>query len=174
MRTPLLLILSAYCAIVHAQPVHRCGDADGHALFTDRPCATPLDASIPARDPTSIAYAAVVDEAAAAAQARLEQQLLQRRLLALREERADTLHFRQLLKQSDERLTLQHGENRLRCEKALRIAALCGSIAEGFSCTARGFSTTPAPAGGGIAVPGGRRQHEIEQCARRAAMGEAP
>lgn len=93
-----------------------------------------------------------------------------------RRELAEGLRMRQLLKHSDEQVLRQYRENRERCEKALRIAALCGSNARAFYCNARGFSMHPMPASGS-AFPvalNRRAPYEIAQCASHAAMGALP
>lgn len=97
-------------------------------------------------------------------------------LPAQRWELAEGLQMRRLLKHSDERALGQYRENRERCEKALRIAALCGSNARAFYCNARGFSMNPMPvSGSAVPVSLNRREpYDIEQCASHAAMGALP
>lgn len=164
MKLPLFLILSACCTVAGAQTPSRCDDTARY--YPGLSCARGGDAEVLQPGPPVIADPAAV--AAAAAKARL--------LAEQRERAAEAQRMRVLLKQSGERLLELYGENRQRCEKALRIAALCGNNAGIFYCNERGFSMNPALEAGadhGMLL-GKQEQYSIEQCARHAAMGEGP
>ncbi len=164
MRHPLFLILSACCAVAGAQTTSRCDDTARY--YPGLSCAR--EGTAEALQPGPAVTADPAAGAAAAAKARL--------LVEQRERAAEAQRMRTLLKQSGERLLELYGENRQRCEKALRIAALCGNSAGIFYCNERGFSMNPAVGSGadsGMLV-GKQEQYSIEQCARHAAMGDVP
>ena len=166
MRSLLFLTLYASGALAGAPDIRNCDEATWHDTAATTPCRVSAAAMVvQPQAPEPSPDAAAIHEIAAKA-------LLQ----AHRRELAESLQMRRLLKHSDERVLGQYQENRERCEKALLIAALCGSNARAFYCNARGFSMSPTAVSGGAVPVALNRQdpYDIEQCASHAAMGALP
>lgn len=166
MKCASALLLTIFSATVYAQPVYRCEGGSGQIVFQDRACteqpaqATTLDVAIfEARDYGQGGWT--------------DEQRRQRRIQAKDEGRAETLRVRMLQKPANDRKAAEYAENHLRCQNAMRIAALCGKFAGKFSCDEKGFRPEPvrdisAPRPG---VVDNGSAFKMDQCALQAARG---
>lgn len=159
--------LLAFCTLAFAQPYYRCDNGSGVLVLQDRPCLQ-LTQGSPGGS------AAAYDLAMAERQVGMEQYQAQQRALEAAATRVENQRVQLLLKGSGERRSAQYGQNRRRCETAMRIAALCGKFAGRFSCGDQGFRLLPGVAATGEATGGERQDYMVNQCALRAAMGEDP
>lgn len=159
--------LLAFCTLAFAQPYYRCDNGSGVLVLQDRPCVQMTQGS-------PGGSAASYDLAMAERQIGLEQLQAQQRAQEAAADKLESQRIRQLLKGSGERRSAQHGENRRRCETALRVAELCGKFAGRFSCDDQGFRLLPGAVATGEFAGGERQDYMVNQCALRAAMGEDP
>ena len=161
----MLLLLTLYASGALAGPadIRHCDETTWHDTAATTPCRASAAAAAVQPPVPGLSPVAVPIHPAAA-------------LPAQPWELAEGLQMRRLLKHSDERVLGQYRENRERCEKALRIAALCGSNARAFHCNARGFSMHSMPISGSAfpVVLNRQESYDIEQCASHAAMGALP
>lgn len=171
MKFLLALPLLAFCTLALSQPFHRCDRGSGVLVLQDRPCVQ-LTQGSPGGS------AAAYDLAQAERQAGMDrlqaQQRAQEAAAAAAAAAAENQRVRLLLKGSGERRSAQHGQNRRRCETAMRIASLCGKFAGRFSCDDQGFRLLPGVVAVGESGGGARQDYMVNQCALRAAMGEDP
>lgn len=175
MKYALALLLSTLGAIAYAQPVYRCVDRLGHIAYQDKLCTQQLGegSTDPVRPKISPVQNSSIEQTDTGTSDWNQQQRKQQRLQATVKTHAETVRVRMLLQTLNDQKTTEYAENHRRCEKAKRVATLCGKYSGMFSCDEKGFrresitevsTLKPAIFDNGSA-------YEIEQCLLRAANG---
>lgn len=165
MKYAAVLLLTIFSATVYAQPVYRCETGPGQIAYQDQPCAEPAQATT--------ADVAIFEARDYGQGGWSDEQRRQRRIQARSEARTETMRVRMLQKPANDRKAAEYAENHLRCQNAMRIAALCGKFAGRFSCDEKGFRPEPvrdisAPR---LDVVDNGSAFKMEQCALQAAKG---
>ncbi len=173
MKFALALLFTAFGAVAHAQPIYQCKDTFGNDAFQGRPCADPLmvaDNSDYAGSQTDfaprISYGAPRDTTGWGTQ--LRRQLRQN---TRHETQAVSMRVERFLKPFHDQQQVQYEQNRQRCERALRVAAMCGKPAE-YSCGEKGFVVKPALLSGSTRALSNEETYKLERCTLHASKGK--
>lgn len=155
MKYRLVLLLTTLSTAAAAQPIYRCDNGHGGMALQDHACVTDAGQRSTGQGMPGALYAVTSRRDMAYFAARAD---------------ADSLRVQALLQQATDSNAVQHLESSRRCVSAMRIVAMCGTVAERFSCNDRGFQPAP-PDAADVSVMDPSHAFNVGQCALRAARG---
>lgn len=167
--TGLLLLAVSVGAGAGAQPAQLCGDRAAAGAHRDASCAAPPAPALPDPDRSGIVRP---DMPADALGDWHTGEPVQRQPWARKQQRTMALQVQARQKKLDDRLAVQHAENRQRCASALRVAAACGKFAGTFYCGEKGFQPIAPEARVSPVAMNNASRHAMERCATQAARRE--
>lgn len=177
MKYALALSLTVFGAVANAQPIHRCEYSPGHVVYQDKLCMEPsaIDNAAQTQMSEPVTTHLSLDKPSFTSpedgHSSWSRQQRKKHLQTMVKTRTETLH--QLPQPLNDLKTAEYADNHRRCEKAMRVAAICGKFSGGFSCDEKGFRHEPITED--IAIKSAAMDNGnvfmIEQCALRAANG---